>query len=398
MSSTIRLVLITVTAAALLTPRWSQADGDVSILNGYIEAVQDYGRLITFSDIPLIEAREGQMMQNGDFTIGSVGITNNVPEGQFGLGLKLGGNGTAGANGVSGGVVAGGSVSWNDRVSVSYHANSLSEAFDFFVVFPLLMTWEVEGDVNDSGIYEFGIGANGVSEFASYDTAHQGGFWENSLNLPPGNSGFARKWIVGRLQNVRLNAFGNSYIGDLNIQLNAVGEARAAQTLNAGNASGDAEIEFRHGSIELYDWQGGPVEDFSTSEYPSPYLHGATFYASAETESESGLSYGATRSSPGVASGADFDGDSDVDGRDFLIWQRGFGLTGSAATQAAGNADGDMDIDGADLDVWRGAFGGAAVSAASSLPEPTALTLAGFFVAIVATRRLGCAFVATPGL
>ena len=49
---------------------------------------------------------------------------------------------------------------------------------------------------------------------------------------------------------------------------------------------------------------------------------------------------------------ADFDGDLDVDGADFLAWQRGFG-TSSGATKAMGDSDGDGDVDAADLGNWR---------------------------------------------
>jgi hypothetical protein len=54
---------------------------------------------------------------------------------------------------------------------------------------------------------------------------------------------------------------------------------------------------------------------------------------------------------------ADFDSDSDVDGADFLAWQRGLGSTDAAATRANGNADNDVDVDAADLAVWRASFG-----------------------------------------
>jgi len=54
---------------------------------------------------------------------------------------------------------------------------------------------------------------------------------------------------------------------------------------------------------------------------------------------------------------ADFDTDSDVDGFDFLAWQRGFGASGAAATKANGNADGDSDVDAVDFGLWRAQFG-----------------------------------------
>jgi hypothetical protein len=76
-----------------------------------------------------------------------------------------------------------------------------------------------------------------------------------------------------------------------------------------------------------------------------------------------------------VTPSADFDGDSDVDGADFLIWQRGLGGTIDAA-HGEGDADHDGDVDSADLTVWRSAFGGGAVANAAVVPEPSAFILA----------------------
>jgi subtilisin-like proprotein convertase family protein len=66
----------------------------------------------------------------------------------------------------------------------------------------------------------------------------------------------------------------------------------------------------------------------------------------------------------GVLTG-DYDRDDDVDGNDFLLWQRGLG---SAVTPAGSGADGDGDgvVDGGDLDAWQGGFGSSAVAALAS--------------------------------
>jgi len=72
---------------------------------------------------------------------------------------------------------------------------------------------------------------------------------------------------------------------------------------------------------------------------------------------------------------ADFDGDNDVDGADFLTWQRGLG-TASGATLAQGDANGDGAITGADLTIWRAQFGpAAAAGAASAVPEPASAVM-----------------------
>jgi hypothetical protein len=67
---------------------------------------------------------------------------------------------------------------------------------------------------------------------------------------------------------------------------------------------------------------------------------------------------------------ADFDNDGDVDGSDFLTWQRGVGV---GSTNAQGNADGDGDVDGEDLAIWKAQFGqtGLATSTAAAVPEPS---------------------------
>ena len=66
---------------------------------------------------------------------------------------------------------------------------------------------------------------------------------------------------------------------------------------------------------------------------------------------------------------ADFDNDSDVDGGDFLIWQRGLG----AGTNATGDANGDNQVNATDLAIWKTKFG---MPAAAAVPEPAAVVLA----------------------
>jgi hypothetical protein len=68
----------------------------------------------------------------------------------------------------------------------------------------------------------------------------------------------------------------------------------------------------------------------------------------------------------------DYDGDNDVDGADFLVWQRSFGAVGSNPADGNGN----NVVDAADLTIWKNNFGAVgAASAAAAVPEPTALVL-----------------------
>lgn len=74
----------------------------------------------------------------------------------------------------------------------------------------------------------------------------------------------------------------------------------------------------------------------------------------------------------------DYNGDLDVDGADFLVWQRMFADTTASGTGADG--DGDGQIGAGDLAVWREGFGSTAARPTSSVvPEP-ALALPKVFV------------------
>jgi MYXO-CTERM domain-containing protein len=72
---------------------------------------------------------------------------------------------------------------------------------------------------------------------------------------------------------------------------------------------------------------------------------------------------------------ADFDSDGDVDGADFLAWQRGLG---TGTTKAEGDADGNGMVNAADLAVWQDQFGfqAGSVAATGGVPEPHAAALA----------------------
>jgi hypothetical protein len=84
---------------------------------------------------------------------------------------------------------------------------------------------------------------------------------------------------------------------------------------------------------------------------------------------------------------ADFDEDGDVDGGDFLAWQRGY-HTLINATHAQGDADGDGDVDSDDLAVFSSTYGNFTpppALAATAVPEPSVLAL----LALGLLMRLG---------
>ena len=68
----------------------------------------------------------------------------------------------------------------------------------------------------------------------------------------------------------------------------------------------------------------------------------------------------------------DFDNDGDVDGRDFLKWQRG----GSPSPLSAG-----------DLADWRANYGAGSLAAVAAVPEPAGLVLFAMAMCIGGVRR-----------
>lgn len=87
---------------------------------------------------------------------------------------------------------------------------------------------------------------------------------------------------------------------------------------------------------------------------------------------------------------ADFDGDGDIDGSDFLIWQQGFGLAGQT-DNSNGDADGNGVVDGLDVTAWETQYGTSPLIAVSAVvPEPTTGTLLALALATSALSFRKC--------
>lgn len=90
--------------------------------------------------------------------------------------------------------------------------------------------------------------------------------------------------------------------------------------------------------------------------------------------------------SSSLVENADFNDDGMVDGRDFLIWQRGFNAAGGLVD---GDANDNGFVDAEDLAIWENQYGttGLLVAASTAVPEPGSLILASGGLLLLVTRR-----------
>lgn len=118
----------------------------------------------------------------------------------------------------------------------------------------------------------------------------------------------------------------------------------------------------------------GPGETFADySEFQGLAEQVETHYGTSIGGIDYQPFYTYTDEAPESLSNADFDGDGDIDGGDFLSWQLGYGTT-SGATVGQGDANGNGRVNSYDLSAWQDAFGTANGSQAT-VPEPTAASL-----------------------
>ena len=69
----------------------------------------------------------------------------------------------------------------------------------------------------------------------------------------------------------------------------------------------------------------------------------------------------------------DFNGDGNIDGADFVIWQTNFPNNTGTATLDMGDANGDGSVDGADFVVWQTSF--PTTASIQPVPEPSSMWL-----------------------
>ncbi len=128
-----------------------------------------------------------------------------------------------------------------------------------------------------------------------------------------------------------------------------------------------------------FDFQPDLTAGFEYARFYEPTvpaeLVGVNLFNQGQVSDEQLLSFLGDVANQAVAD-ADFDQDGDIDGSDFLRWQRGFGAL-AGASLSAGNADFDGDVDQDDLFAWQQQFGDLSNGALGTVavPEPATLSL-----------------------
>lgn len=130
--------------------------------------------------------------------------------------------------------------------------------------------------------------------------------------------------------------------------------------------------------LNVYVWRPGqtkpvdPVMSFNDAEYTSG--RAGILYNENDDNTTGVFRFVAAQDTPLADQvPGDYDNDLDVDGADFLLWQRDYGST----VNLSADGNGDQIVDDADLTVWKANFGTApsATANVAAIPEPSSLAL-----------------------
>ena len=146
-----------------------------------------------------------------------------------------------------------------------------------------------------------------------------------------------------------------------------------AEAVLAYGAGGDWPPDTEGASIYLESLAADPNDGGANWNLSQGDDQIGSFYASNVTVLHAGGDVGTPGMFvAGAVEDADFDNDNDVDGDDFLIWQRGY-PTGS---HAEGDANEDNLVNAADLTIWESQYGSAPpLQAIAAVPEPASVGL-----------------------
>lgn len=262
---------------------------------------------------------------------------------------------------------------------------SSKDTFDFFNADGATLTWDVHHYAASPGSYRAFVGVgdtqnNIAGTLGSPFLTNEAYVWVQLNTVDPAFGGTQGALLVDKAgvpgepnpPTVLANWEWNSFDGISPMTI----------TMNLDETGYD--IDFSDGTTSVTGtW---PENQFSASDWSG----GARAIASTQAEPGGQLVFDRLQveeNEPGSGDeNADFDGDGDVDGADFLTWQRGVGVGMDLST---GDANDSGTVDGTDLEIWESQFGPAALAAGTAIPEPASvlLSLLAVFAGAAARRQ-----------
>ncbi|MBA3481070.1 MAG: hypothetical protein H0T51_04555 [Pirellulales bacterium] len=329
----------------------------------------------------------GKVVQNGGIVRSAGVITIGEGAGSVGEYVLNGGSLAGATDGTDAFRVGGGSG--NGTLRVKNNATLTTQAN--FVI--------AQGGVNATSVGLLEItGSNATVELAKLE--NQNGVNHNETI----------RWVADAagVTPIVVNGFTETTTQEVDAQLQNATENTANVGVNGGPNFSDLVGNGTALSLDLSALIGNQSHTLIDNQTADPifgfFEDGTTTNLFEEGESIAGTGYNGTVSisylggtgndvvlnlTAGAVNDADFDNDGDVDGSDFLTWQRGLGIN-AGATPSQGDANADGAVNGADLGIWKGQFGPAAETAVAAVPEPGAMALgmtAFCIVAAVVRRR-----------
>jgi len=312
----------------------------------------------TFVDSNGISAPDGLFREGADSTTAVAGTPA----------FTMGVDGTP-----SGAILLDGNDDWVDVTTAGHPGEPVPLTFDsgLGLVRGTVMAWVktsaslnavsrwLMDSANSADFQAFRLGWNGAqieavaqaadtpaSQFAVEDTTH------------------TTTWADGSWHHIAVNWNGQFDVGNVFVDGQPVGATLSpGATLTSSNTQAPWEFPMAIGALD----NGGTLQGFWEGAIDDLQIHSDALSDAQILEEFNSV----TIFTP---SDADFDQDGDVDGADFLIWQRNFG---TGTTLAQGDADSSGGVDNVDLMIWETQFAAGAGQQPNlhRVPEPSSLTL-----------------------
>ena len=231
------------------------------------------------------------------------------------------------------------------------------------------------GNVNtdNTQAYQFGWNGTRLESSASASLAN------NKFTVSDSSATPNVAWADGEWHHIAAAWDGFLNVGRVYVDGAQVGANATGSSLGTGDQQAAWQLSMALGARN----NGGTLDGFWAG-----LVDDLRIYRGLLTSAQVQAVFSATTVAPDPTAGpADFDGNGTVDGGDFLVWQRGFGV---GTTPAEGDADGNQTVDGADLAAWIAAFGQTVEGQGNlaAIPEPAgAMLLAAAVCGLVGFRR-----------